>query len=76
VSSELSKSDQNASATSAGLDLLRSMAGYPHRSVQMNKHAIRSRILIIQRDGNGHVVSSTERIEESEFTDLTGEWLD
>lgn len=66
--------DPNSSTP--GLDLLVSLAGYPHRAVHMSKHRIQSRIILIQRDGHGRVISSTERIEESEFTDLDGEWLD
>jgi hypothetical protein len=59
-----------------GYELLRSLAGYPTRSVQMGKHTVNSRIVLIQRDASGRVIGSTERIEQSEFTDLIGDWLD
>lgn len=59
-----------------GFELLKSLAGYPTRSVQMGKHVVNSRIVLIQRDGSGRVIGSTERIEQSEFTDLIGDWLD
>lgn len=59
-----------------GLDLLRSLAGYPHRSVHLARRLVRSRIVMIQRDQFGRVIGTTERLEESEYTDLDGEWLD
>jgi hypothetical protein len=59
-----------------GYDLLKSLAGYPTRSVQMGKHTVNSRIVLIQREASGRVIGSTERREQSEYTDLVGDWLD
>lgn len=60
----------------AGLEVLRSVANYPHRAVEMHKHQYRNRVVITQRDAFGNVIGSVERIEETETTDLTGQWTD
>ena len=60
----------------AGLDLLRELANYPHRSVVMHKHQSRHSSTIIQRDALGRVTGSVERIDESEIIDLDGQWVD
>lgn len=60
----------------AGDDLLRDLAAYPMRAVHMSKHRVRSRIVEIHRDHLGRVLGSTERIEESEYEDLDGNWAD
>jgi hypothetical protein len=59
----------------AGYELLQALAGYPTRSVQLGKHVVNSRVLLIERDGSGRVIGSTERIEQSEITDAVGDWL-
>jgi hypothetical protein len=59
-----------------GYDLLRSLAGYPTRSIQMGKHTVESRVVLVQLDGSGRVIGSTVRIEQSEYTDVVGDWLD
>lgn len=72
----LSKQDKDPDAGRPGLDMLRALAGYPHRSVELSRHQVRSHIVEIHRDPLGRVLGSTERIEQSEFTDLYGQWLD
>jgi len=76
VGKNLSKHGGDPDANRPGLDILRALAGYPHRSVQLSRHQIRSHIILIHRDPLGRVIGSTERIEQSEFTDLDGQWLD
>ncbi len=73
---QVSKRTDDPDTSRPGTELLRSLAGYPVRSVHLGRHQVRSRIVINQRDQFGRVISSTERIEESEFTDLTGDLLD
>lgn len=70
----ISRREEDADRT--GNDFLRALAGYPTRSVHLSKHTVNSRIVLIQRDASGRVIGSTERIEQSEFTDLVGDWLD
>lgn len=72
----LSKRVDDPDAERPGLDFLRALAGYPHRSVELSRHQVRSHIVEIHRDPLGRVIGSTERIEQSEFTDLYGQWLD
>ncbi len=72
----LSKHKEDPDAGRPGLDILRALAGYPHRSVELSRHHVKSHIVEIHRDPLGRVLGSTERIEESEFTDLYGRWLD
>lgn len=59
-----------------GLDLLRSLAGYPVRSVRLSARQVNSRIVEVHRDALGRVLGSTERLEETQLTDLDGHWLD
>lgn len=66
---------QNA-PSGAGYELLQAIAGYPTRSVRLAKHVVNSRVLIVERDGSGRVIGSTERIEQSEITDAVGDWLE
>jgi len=73
---EVIKATQHEPAATAGLDLLRALADYPHRAVHINQQRTRSRVVQIQRDQFGNVIGSIERIEESEQSDLDGEWLD
>lgn len=72
----VSKRTDDADDQRPGLDILRALAGYPHRSVQLSRHQLKSHIVEIHRDPFGRVLGSTERIEQSEFTDLFGQWLD
>jgi hypothetical protein len=67
---------RDADADRPGNDFLRALAGYPTRSVHLSMHTVNSRIVLIQRDGSGRVIGSTERLEQSEFTDLIGDWLE
>lgn len=76
MSTHLSKQQPDPDQQRPGTELLRALAGYPVRSVHLGKHAVTSRIVLIQRDAAGRVVGSTERIEQSEYTDLLGDWLD
>ncbi len=72
VTTSGSDSDDNR----PGLEFLRSLAGYPVRSVRLSRHQLISRIVEVHRDALGRVLGSTERFEESQFTDLDGHWLD
>ena len=76
MSKKVVKNTEEPSAHSPGLELLHALAGYPTRSVHMGTHTVNSRIVLIQRDPWGRVIGSTERIEQSEFTDLIGDWLE
>ncbi len=72
----LKKYSDGPDANAPGLDLLRELAAYPHRAVQLSRRQIRSRVVLFDRDAAGNILRSTERIEESEFTDLDGQWFD
>jgi hypothetical protein len=63
------------SSASAGAELLRTLAGEPARAVHVGRHEIRVRIVDIHRDAASRVVGSTEHIEEVQFLDATGDWL-
>jgi len=71
----MTKEPERAATNRAGLDLLRSLAAYPQHAVHLGKHRIESRIILIDRDHNGDVVRSTERIELTEYTNLEGDFL-
>ena len=73
---KLSRRQPDPDADRPGLDILRAVAGYPRRSVHMGRHQVRSHVIEIYRDPFGRVVGSTERHEESEYTDVLGDWLD
>lgn len=67
----MSKSDE----LRPGLELLQYLANYPTRGVHLGRHTVNQRIVLIHRDANGRVIGSTERIEESTFTDQVGDWI-
>jgi hypothetical protein len=71
-----SDGDSPSQGLSPGEELLRELAGYPRRAVHLDKQRFESRIVYIQRNADGVVVGSEERLELSEFTELTGDWLD
>ena len=73
---QVTKGDTDPDENRPGLDFLRSLAGYSARSVHLSKHLVTSRIVEVHRDPLGRVLGSTERFEESQFTDLDGHWLD
>lgn len=69
------KPDKEAVAR-AGDDLLRTIAGLPSRSVHVGRDQFRRRILVIQRNEFGRVVSSTEQIEEVEHAAMDADFFD
>jgi hypothetical protein len=75
MNSNLSRRKPDPDASQPGLDLLRSLAGQPIRSVHVGRHRVLSRVVLIERDAHGNIIGSTERYEESEFIDLEGDWL-
>jgi hypothetical protein len=66
--------DQMASGDHATTDALRRLAGMPIRQAQQSRHASRSRVVQIHRDGLGNVIGSTELIEEHIIEDQSGSW--
>lgn len=73
---QIIRKSQDTAEDAAGLDLLRELASYPHRAVLMHRRQEQHRTVIIQRDALGRIIGSTERIEESDITDLDGQWTD
>lgn len=71
----LKRADMEA-ARRVGDELLRAIAGYPTRSVQLGRDQIKRRVVLIQRDEFGRVTGSTEQIEEIEHTSVDGTFLD
>ncbi|WIE74465.1 hypothetical protein [Curtobacterium sp. MCSS17_007] len=67
-------SDQVANGDTAVIDALRQLAGMPVGSIQMDRSYVRRRVVEIQRDQNGNVVGSIERIEEAESGSSSGTW--
>lgn len=70
-----SKKDGATPLPTAGSDLLRALAGESARAIHVGRHDIRARIVDIHRDAAGRVIGSTEHIEEVQFLDATGDWL-
>jgi hypothetical protein len=62
-------------APQAGRDLLRELAGEPARVVHVGRHDIHFRVVDIHRDASGRIIGSTEHIEDVQFLDATGDWL-
>lgn len=59
-----------------GLDLLRELAGYPRRQVHMGKHQVKDHYVEVHRDALGRIIGHTEIRQETEFTDLDGDYYD
>lgn len=70
------KRTDEAAAKQVGDELLRSLAGYPTRSVFVARDQVRHRIVVTHRDQFGNVIGSVEHIEELDRTSLNGEFLD
>jgi hypothetical protein len=66
--------DQMSAGDPATTDALRSLAGMPIRQAQQSRHASRSRVVQIHRDGLGNVIGSTELIEEHLIEDQSSSW--
>ena len=66
--------EQEQQGNMSAMDALRTLAGFPIRGVQMAEDRQRTRIVEVHRDGAGNVVSSVERITESEHTNIFGNW--
>lgn len=65
---------QTERGESTVIDALRTLAGAPARSVQVDQHFTRRRVMEVQRDQNGNIISSIERIEEVESGHSSGLW--
>jgi hypothetical protein len=66
--------DQSGPPEPPGMEMLRFIAGLPHQSFDIGRRQVRNRTVQIQRDANGNVIGSVERIEETDITDFFGNW--
>lgn len=74
MSKKVSRRDGRPQEEPPGFDVLRAIAGYPASQGHVGATGIRSSVTHIQRDHNGRVLGSTERIEETLIANVDLDW--
>ncbi|WP_323512692.1 hypothetical protein [Subtercola sp. RTI3] len=59
---------------SAGLEVLRDYANFPHKQVDVHEQHRRFRVVVTHRDQFGNITGTTEQIEETEVFERDGLW--